>query len=456
MVAALLPAAGSLVLTPSGTADIKVCLDSPENISMSVFNDNTGDSDLSLSYTTTDGFGSVTGPSSLTALDGETIPFQLQVLPDSSSIIGDRFTVEVRVSNTVDSATTVLNIRYSRITGWTTEDSAVVGRRFHAAAYHSGKIYVMGGDLYTGGNPLATGSTRIFNRSTGSWTSAPAMPDPAYGLDAAVLGDSIYVIGGSDCSDDPHDGCASGNIFQTVRIFDTLTETWSTDSGNPLPSALAYATSVASGGKVYVFGGLDTTAHSVSTVWIYDPAAGSGSRWTSGASMSSARAQAAGALIGTKIYIAGGWDHGSLMLDTLDIYDPSGDSWSAGATMPVAISSLAGAALDDRFLFLPADEQVSSNYPNTSYTVGSVGYSYDAVEDRWFAEAGPLFPVYGTQVVSDGTGVWLISGREKADVINYDMSTRIDRGEGCVDSSSEEIFSDGFDDGTMNAWDGVG
>lgn len=460
LVAGLLSAAGSLVLTPAGTAvepfDIEVCLESPQSFSLSLFNDNTGDSTISLSYTTTAGVGSLVGPSSLTVADGATVPFDVQALPDSSSIIGDSFSAEVRASNTAASDTTTLRIHYSRITGWTTEDSSAIGTRFHAAAWHSGKIYEMGGDLYTGGHPLATGSTRIYDVAGGSWSSAPSMPDPAYGIDAAVLGDLIYVIGGSNCSDDPHDGCDSGSIFQTVRILDTGTATWSTDSADPLPTALAYASAVAAGGKIYLFGGLDSTAHSVSSVWVYDPAAGSGSRWTSGATMSSARAQAASALLGSKIYVAGGWDHGDLLLDTLDIYDPSSDSWSTGANMPAAMSSMAGTALDDRFLFLPTNEQVSSTYPNTSYTVGSVGFSYDRVEDRWFEDAGPIHPVYGTQVVSDGTLAWLISGREKPSVIDpFQQSTRIDLGSGCPVSTSVVIFADGFDDGTTNAWSGV-
>lgn len=453
LVPGFLHAAGSLTLTP-GTLSKEVCISAPGSVTLELYNDSTGDSAITLSYSTSSGVGALTGPSSLTLNDGETSPIEVQIISDATSIIGDSFVAEVRASNSVTSTSSSLRILYSRVTGWTTTDSLAVGTRFHAAAYHGGRIYEIGGDLYNGGSPLATGSTRIYDLGAGSWSSGPSMPDPAYGVDAVVLGDLIYVIGGSNCIDDPHDGCDSGSIFQTVRIFDTISETWSTDSADPLPVALAYLTAVSYGGEIYVFGGLDSTAHSVNTVRIYNPGAATGSRWSTGSPMSLARAQAAGVVLNSKIYVAGGWDHGSTVLDALDIYDPSTDSWASGPNMPVAFSSPAGTALDGRFFFLPADEKVSSSYPNTNYTVGSVAYSFDIVENRWIEEGATIYPVYGTQVVSDGTQAWLVSGREKLDLITYGMSTRIDLAGACPVLSSE-IFSDGFDNGNLNAWSGV-
>jgi len=430
---------------------VEKCVRAPDNITMTIFNDGTGDSSISLSYSTTTGQGSLSGPAGLTVADGATVTFDVGIVPDSASVTGDAFEVEVRASNSVTSASLILDIRYGRVTGWTTSDSSALGTRFHAAAWHDGKIYEIGGDLDGGVDSfLATGSTKIFDLSGGSWTTGPAMPDPAYGISAAVLDDEIYVIGGTNCEDDPHDGCATGDVFDTVRVFDTVSGAWSTEVADPAPFSLAFSAVVVSGGSIYVFGGLDSTGHSSAGVWIYNPVATAGSRWSTGTSMAAARAHAAGAIMDGKIYIAGGWDRGSTLLDALDIYNPTTDGWMTGSLMPAAFSSMAGVALDDRFLFLPTDETLNSNYP-VNYTVGTKGYSYDRVLDRWFENAGPLKPVYGTQAVSDGSRVWLISGREKVDEITFGMSTRVDESQGCV---VDEIFADGFEDGTTNAWSG--
>jgi len=466
MAAGMLEAAGSLTLSVVDglstdecvSADdcvvVEICVHAPGNLTMSLFNDGTGDSSISLSYSTVAGQGSLSGPAELSVADGETVSFDVGVVPDSTSVTGDVFEVEIRASNSVTSASLFLDIRYERVTGWTTPSSSALGTRFHAAAWHDGKIYEIGGDLDGGIESfLATGSTKIFDLSGGSWTTGPAMPDPAYGISAAVIGDEIYVIGGTNCEDDPHDGCGTGDVFDTVRVFNTVSGAWSTVSSDPAPFSLAYSTPVAAGGSIYVFGGMDSTGHSSTGVWIYNPAAASGSRWSTGASMAVARAHAAGAVMDGKIYIAGGWDHGSTLLDALDIYDPVTDGWTTGSSMPEAFSSMAGVALDDRFFFLPANETFSPNNRETHYTMGLKAYAYDRVLDRWFENSGPLKPVYGTQAVSDGSRVWLISGREKVDEISYDMSTRVDEGQGCL-ADSDEIFADGFEDGTTDAWNG--
>ena len=56
----------------------------------------------------------------------------------------------------------------------------------------NGFVYVFGGEAPTG----TFNTVERYYRWTDAWETAPSMPTARHGLAAAVVGDTIYVIGG--------------------------------------------------------------------------------------------------------------------------------------------------------------------------------------------------------------------------------------------------------------------
>jgi N-acetylneuraminic acid mutarotase len=100
---------------------------------------------------------------------------------------------------------------------WTTI-AAPQGRSDAAAATLGGKVYVLGGGEYqldccSGTIPVAV--VDRLDPHTGVWDRVPPMPTPWSGHGAAVVGQSIYVIGGSPIG--PNIGFGAVNERLTAR-----------------------------------------------------------------------------------------------------------------------------------------------------------------------------------------------------------------------------------------------
>ncbi len=105
--------------------------------------------------------------------------------------------------------------------------------------------------------------------------------------------------------------------------------------------------------KFYIFGGIDTTASGTGYAdnWVYDPMT---NVWTQlPNNLSLARGYIAVEALGNRIYIAGGSQNmaGSLTDETtLDIFDPATNAITTGAALPTAKSNNQGYAFNGQFL----------------------------------------------------------------------------------------------------------
>ncbi|HEY1267042.1 MAG TPA: kelch repeat-containing protein [Candidatus Binatia bacterium] len=153
----------------------------------------------------------------------------------------------------------------------------------------------------------------------------------------AELDGKIYVIGGY-----PWDR----KTVATVLVYDSRSDKWQT--ATPLPVPLNHVMPAAVGGKVYVIGGQTSEqsdpgkAGFVNTVYEYDPAA---NRWTTKAPMPAARSGGAAAVVGGKIYVAGGRPPAG---HHFAVYDPSADAWTKLPDLPTQRNHLAAGALDGK------------------------------------------------------------------------------------------------------------
>jgi N-acetylneuraminic acid mutarotase len=73
----------------------------------------------------------------------------------------------------------------------------------------NGELFIFGGEA-----PEKTfDNTEIYNPSTDTWTSGPAMPTARHGLAAADIGDKVYVIGGG-----PEPDISFANVVEILNV----------------------------------------------------------------------------------------------------------------------------------------------------------------------------------------------------------------------------------------------
>lgn len=131
----------------------------------------------------------------------------------------------------------------------------------HDCVKYDGELYSVGGY----GGASAYTAFQKFNGT--SWVSLPALPRGRYGHTSVVLGDELYVIGGT-----------TGSGSATVTIVDKYnftTGVWSTVAD--CPTVFLYGDGCAINGKIYIFGGYPSASVSgdspaVFIQYVFDPA----------------------------------------------------------------------------------------------------------------------------------------------------------------------------------------
>ncbi|MBE3142780.1 MAG: hypothetical protein IMZ61_02510 [Planctomycetes bacterium] len=196
-------------------------------------------------------------------------------------------------------------------------------------AVYQNKIYVIG-DSYS----------QVYDIATDTWASKTAMPTERIGVQANVVGDKIYLIGGISDAE-------TGIILDVNEAYDPATDSWSTKE--PIPTPVYLYASVVVGNKIYVIGGSAEPPNVVlDLVQIYDPENDS---WTTGASMPTPIRYASavattGVFAPKRIYVIGGLQN-SYGLNITQVYDPQTDSWTTGASMLTARYNLGLAVIND-------------------------------------------------------------------------------------------------------------
>ncbi len=196
----------------------------------------------------------------------------------------------------------------------TTTGSPPPARTFHSAASANGKLYIFQGFGISG--PLS--DSWVYDPTANSWSQLPLVtteqPVGRYYHSAVTIGDCIYIFGGLDglsnvlndlwCYDltngewkqkkslvlSPHYAHSAVAIGGKMVVWGghrtaTLNELWVYDPGiddwsqlvipNPSPPAVEYHTAIASGEKMWVFGGQSEMKASQS-VWEFEPLAAGG------------------------------------------------------------------------------------------------------------------------------------------------------------------------------------
>ncbi len=270
-----------------------------------------------------------------------------------------------------------VNEEYDPVTNtWITKTPMSVPRRTFGIAVYQNKIYVIGGasgtDPNTGSDILCS-FNEVYDPLTDTWSTNGSLPTPRRGLDAIVVDDKIYLIGGYRY--------ISGRIqeFNTNEVYDPSTGTWTTKT--PLPTSTSFYASAVVDNKIYVIGGQDEFHPDVNVAFnqIYDPET---DIWSYGASLPTAVWQAAagattGIMAPKRIYVIGGMPrHDADGTNITQVYNPENDTWTFGASMPTARCDLAVAVVNDvlyaigghpGFMVLPPNYAKNEQYTPFGY-----------------------------------------------------------------------------------------
>ncbi|MFW9998387.1 MAG: Kelch repeat-containing protein [Candidatus Odinarchaeota archaeon] len=133
---------------------------------------------------------------------------------------------------------------------WTTKTDMPTARSESAACVIDGRIYVSSGgtkcnEIASDFGPVPT--VEVYNPATDTWAQASDMPRTRMVHSASVVDGKMYIIGGVDF--------IGGELPSTVDVYDPATDAWTTAADLPTTRS-GHAAGVVDG-RIYVIGGFN-------------------------------------------------------------------------------------------------------------------------------------------------------------------------------------------------------
>jgi len=256
-------------------------------------------------------------------------------VPTGFIIIGDSINAPSGYSYTGHSVTNYLTAKAPMPTA----------RADHAAAVINDTIYVIGGRA--GWTGLTTNEE--YNPQTDMWTTKSSMSTGRYGHAVAAVNGKIYVIGGIDEF--------NGTALAVNEEYNPLTDTWITKA--PMPTARYGHIAVAVNNKIYAIGGSSSTINEE-----YDPI---NNTWTT--KSNSLEHIDTAAVVDNKIYT---------ISDQTQEYNPQTDTWSMKADPPFPFRGESAAVAGGNSLYVLGGR--IGPYSMVAHTVDIYYQPYD----RWY------------------------------------------------------------------------
>jgi N-acetylneuraminic acid mutarotase len=233
---------------------------------------------------------------------------------------------------------------------WTTKEPMPTPRTSLGVAVVNDKIYAIGGypDLNV---------TEQYDPKTDTWTTKTAMPTPRFNFAVAVCQNKIYCIGGLIRGNNS----VGASLTGAIEVYDPETDTWETKKPMNTPRAQLEANVVDD--KIFLMGG--RTGGQGSTVTLNEAYYPISESWSEKAPMPFPVILYASVVVGSKIYVMGGQDEFNypLTMDKNQIYDAVTDSWSFGAALPngVSDSSACSIVTDNPRIYLIGGHPITGN-----------------------------------------------------------------------------------------------
>ncbi|XXH01348.1 hypothetical protein Hte_007706 [Hypoxylon texense] len=287
-------------------------------------------------------------------------------------------------------------------------------------------IYLLGGIPPDANNsqPAVPSTNRFeaYSFKERNWKSLTPIPKAFTHANVAAVKGKVYLLGGLTGDGVDKIWHATGDCF----VYDIAKEEWTALA--PMPDGQGRGASAVgiSGSTIYLAGGMERlelfengAQTSLDIVTAYDTKTGT---WTTLPSLPAPRDHVGGAVLGRKLFVVGGRDHGQPNVRnttwTLDLDAPSpsrggggvggGDGWAAHAGMPTARGGLAvGVVGDGRYIATFGGE---GNPDPASGGVYNDTEVYDVREDCWFRLPAMPHPRHGTVAASVHGRVYIPGG----------------------------------------------
>lgn len=273
-------------------------------------------------------------------------------------------------------------------------------RRFSGAAVIGDTLYAIGGaeDIFIVDDwyPNALASMELFNTSDSSWSSFGTMPTARSAAAVVAVGKKLFVIGGTNYDEN----------FKTIEILNTQSNIWETEA--QIPSALFGHAACVINDSIYVFGGLTRLYETSSEINVFDPVTGV---WASKGSMSMARAYHQVVVLNDTVYIMGGINNlqDPTALTSVEIYDPVSNTTTPVRDMNTGRMNFGAAVLNGKIYAVGG---AVSMFPDEFTALASMEM-YDPASDTW-TEKKPLPSARHSFAISVNNNImYIIGGAEQ-------------------------------------------
>ncbi|MEC7762311.1 MAG: kelch-like protein [Pseudomonadota bacterium] len=268
---------------------------------------------------------------------------------------------------------------------------------------HAGRFLTLGG-FDDAGRPTTT--ALAYDPAHDAWSLLPHLPAPRHHVGVAVVGDSLYALGGFRGT--PPDWAAVDEVLH----LDLTGGAWRT--APPLPVPRGEHVSAVVDGKIYVIGGriptrpgADRFEHHTDTARmdVFDPATQS---WVTGPDAPTPRNSAAAGVIDGRIHVVGGRQFGTdgqiRNVSTHEVYDPASGAWLTRAPLPEAQGGLSAAVVNG--LLYACGGEAFLPRPN----VFAACWTYDPAADMWSPLPDMRTPRHGTAAAALNGSIYVFGG----------------------------------------------
>ncbi|OJX46994.1 MAG: hypothetical protein BGO78_15985 [Chloroflexi bacterium 44-23] len=279
---------------------------------------------------------------------------------------------------------------------WEMLTPLATGLKNMAALRYERSFYLFGGINSSGTNP----DVLIFNIDENSWSLGAKKPKPVSHIQAAALGEKIYIPGGIN---------SENQVIADLEIYDPRESSWETRAIFPHP--ISRYGLVAFEGKIFLFGGWDGIGFQ-SDVWVYNPV---GDTWEKFGSMPKKCADLSVAVVNGVIHLFGGINENGV-LDWHYQFFPQrklngDDPWEEAKAMPFARYGMGISVLADMVYIAGGTNETGEPLPIVQYL---------PVSDEWVEIDQPPQPIGAFPAVLPSETRLYIIGGELDDTIQTD------------------------------------
>jgi len=264
---------------------------------------------------------------------------------------------------------------------WTEKAGMPTARHWLSTSVVNGRIYAIGGSVPMGGDDVPLPTVEEYDPKRDIWTEKADMLTARKAHSTSAVNGKIYVFGGFD---------STGGIVSAVDAYDPATDRWTRMANMLIPKADVSTCAVS--GMIYAIGGRSSGNWFHSTVEEYDPVTG---KWRKRADMPTARGGLSTSVVNGKIYAIDGWDAGFAWLSEVVEYDPGTDIWRIRSNMPVVRGTPSSSVVDER-IYVVSDAAVEE---------------YDPATDRWKRKADMLTPRFWSSTSAVAGRIYAIGGQ---------------------------------------------